>query len=59
MHLYKKLIDNNLVINEKEYQELILMRQIKVNNQRIYDPKLELETNKKYFISVGILDIEI
>lgn len=59
MPLYKRLKDNGLVLNEKEYQELILMRQIKVDNQRVEDPKLRLEIDKKYLISVGILEVEI
>lgn len=55
MHLYQRLKDNNMIDNEKEFSELIHLRQIKINNKRIIDPSLKLKKHKKYEATVGIL----
>jgi hypothetical protein len=59
MPLYKRLKDKNLVINEKDYNELIYNRQIKINNKNVEDPKLRLEEDKKYLVKIGILEVLI
>lgn len=58
MPLYKRLKDNNLVENKKEYQELVFMRQIQIDNQLVEDPKIKLK-KRKYLIKVGILEVEL
>lgn len=55
MKLYKRLKDNGLVINEKEYNELIHIRQIKVNHKFVTDPQIKIKDNKKYNVEIGIL----
>ena len=59
MRLYKRLRDNNMVINKKEYTELVYTRQIKINGEYLDDPKLKICENKKYKAVVGILQKEI
>lgn len=59
MSLYKRLKENDLVQSEKEYNELIHIRQIKINDKPIDEPNLQLVENKKYKITIGILTKEI
>lgn len=59
MPLFKRLKENNLVEDKKEYQELIYNRQIRVDNKIIDHPKHDLESHKKYYIRIGILEVEV
>lgn len=59
MSLYQRLKENNLVQNEKEFFELIYIRQIKINGKNIDEPNLQLDKDKKYRITIGILTKEI
>lgn len=59
MELYNHLKRRDLVINEKEYQELVFNRQIQVNNKFVDDPKIKLEPAKNHSVKVGILQVEI
>jgi len=59
MNLYEKLKHNDLVVNEKDYSELIYNRQIKVNNQIVDNPKHKIDSTKKNIIKIGILQREI
>ena len=59
MSLYKRLKENNLVINEKEFFELIYSREIKVDGKNVDDPDQQLDKDKKYKIKIGILTKEI
>jgi predicted rRNA methylase YqxC with S4 and FtsJ domains len=59
MSLYKRLKENNLVINEKEFRELIHIREIKIDGKHVIDPDIQLEEDKKYKVKIGILTKEI
>jgi predicted rRNA methylase YqxC with S4 and FtsJ domains len=59
MNLYKILKDKDLIINEKEYHELIFNREISVDKQYIDDPKFKLDLSKKNSIRIGIFQLEI
>jgi hypothetical protein len=59
MNLYKILKDKDLIINEKEYHELVFNRQISVDKQYIDDPKFNLDLSKKNSIKIGIFELEI
>ena len=59
MPLYTKLKEKDLVYNEKDFHELVLTRQIKIDDQFVNDPKLVLEENKKYSVKIGILEVII
>lgn len=59
MPLYKRLKENDLVEDQKEYQELVLMRQIHIDNKPVEDPKTKLEEGKKYSLRIGILEVEL
>ena len=59
MPLFKRLKENNLVEDKKDYHNLIYNRQIVVNDKFVDDPKHQLEPTKKYSIKIGILEIEL
>ena len=59
MDLYKALKKRNLVIDEKEYTHLIYNRQIKVNDERIDDPKMKLNPSENYQVVVGLKEINV
>lgn len=57
MTLYQKLKDNKLVDNLKEFQELIMIRAIKISDKHVDDPNYILNKDDKN-IKVGIFQIE-
>lgn len=58
MNLSNFLKEKDLIINEKEYHELIYNREIKVDDKVIDDPKFKLDLSKKNSIKIGILELE-
>ena len=58
MNLYEFLLDKDLIINKKEYQELVFNRQIRVDNKVVDDPKFKLDLNKKNSIRIGIFEVD-
>lgn len=57
MKLYQKLKERDLVIDEKDFTELIWLRAIQVNGAVIDNPLYELEDNESN-IKVGILNLD-
>jgi len=57
MKLYQKLKENDLVIDEKDYTELVWLRAIKVNGETIDNPLHELQDDEVN-IKVGILTLD-
>ena len=58
MSLYKRLKKSDMVIDEKDFTELIHTYQIKINNKPAH-PKMKLNKNEKYQVTIGILTKEI
>jgi len=58
MNLYKRLKKHGMVIDQKDYNELIHTYQIKIDNKPA-DPKMKLNKNEKYQATIGILTKEI
>lgn len=57
MRLYDKLKERGLVIDYKDFSNLIWIRAIRINNKVVEDPKLEI-TEEDKDIKVGILSLE-
>jgi len=57
--LYKKLRTKELVDNKKDFQELIFMRQIRVNGKIIDNPNHKLDIDSQNIIKIGILEVKI
>lgn len=55
MNLYKRLKDKKMVIDRKEYSDLIYNRQIIIEDKRVDDPNMKLSNGKKYKATIGIL----
>lgn len=55
MNLYKRLKDNQMVIDRKDFSELIYTRQIIIDNKRVDNPNMKLSDKKKYKATIGIL----
>ena len=58
MSLYKRLKKHDMVIDEKDFNELIHTYQIKINNKPVHS-KIKLDKNIKYQATIGILTKEI
>jgi predicted rRNA methylase YqxC with S4 and FtsJ domains len=58
MNLYELLKEKNLIANKKEFQELILNREIRVNSKIINDPTTILDLSTQQTIKIGILEIQ-
>ena len=59
MPLYERLKNKDLVSSRKEFQELVINRQIEIDNQRVIDPKLDLDSDRQYLVKIGILEVVI
>ena len=57
MTLYQKLNEINLVDNLKEFQELIMLRAIKINGKHVDNPNYILKESDKN-IKVGTFSID-
>ncbi len=57
MKLYQKLKERDLVIDEKDFTELVWLRAIQVNGLIIDNPLYELQ-DSEVKIKVGILSID-
>ncbi len=58
MNLYELLKEKNLIVNKKEFQELVLNRQIRVNSKIINDPKETIDLSENQIVRIGILEIQ-
>lgn len=58
MNLYEFLLDKDLIVNKKEYQELVFNRQIRVDDRVVDDPKFKLDLSKKNSIRIGIFEMD-
>ena len=58
MDLYEKLITKELVDSKKEYQELVYMRQIRVNGKIVDNPNHKIEKDIENVVKIGILEVK-
>ena len=56
MSVFKYLIENNLV-EEKEFQELLSIRAIKVNDEHLTDPQMKIKNIEKIEIGLKIFEL--
>ena len=55
--IYEELKKRDLINNTKEYDEMVWLRQIKVNGNMLINPSYEPENIKT--IQIGILEFEL
>jgi len=59
MNLYEFLLDKDLIVNKKEYQELVFNRQIRIGDVIVEDPKHKIDMSRRHYLRIGILEVEI
>lgn len=57
MKLYQKLKERDLVIDEKDFTELVWLRAIQVNGSMVDNPLYELQDNE-VDIKIGIINLD-
>lgn len=57
MKLYQKLKECDLVVDEKDFTELVWLRAIQVNGKTVDNPLQEIQENETH-IKVGVIELD-